>query len=127
MNGIGLVELAFDEPLLLDNYQRNRDTGGMIFIDRLSNVTVGAGLVREALTSVYQENHDFSAFELELNALVRRHFPHWGARDLLGVNSVPVHQLDDHNQETRSDDENIVWHPMRSLDRIVNNNTVIRA
>ncbi|MCJ8623573.1 hypothetical protein MWG83_24260, partial [Escherichia coli] len=22
--------------------------------------------------------------ELELNALVRRHFPHWGARDLLG-------------------------------------------
>ncbi|EIT65636.1 sulfate adenylyltransferase subunit 1 [Yersinia pestis PY-113] len=84
LNGIGLVELAFDEPLLLDNYQRNRDTGGMIFIDRLSNVTVGAGLVREALASVYQENHDFSTFELELNALVRRHFPHWGARDLLG-------------------------------------------
>ena len=27
---------------------------------------------------------EFSAFELELNALVRRHFPHWGARDLLG-------------------------------------------
>ena len=22
--------------------------------------------------------------ELELNSLVRRHFPHWGARDLLG-------------------------------------------
>ncbi len=37
-----------------------------------------------------QENHavansgEFSAFELELNALVRKHFPHWGARDLLG-------------------------------------------
>jgi sulfate adenylyltransferase subunit 1 len=27
---------------------------------------------------------NFSAFELELNALVRRHFPHWNARDLLG-------------------------------------------
>jgi len=27
---------------------------------------------------------EFSAFELELNALVRKHFPHWGARDLLG-------------------------------------------
>ncbi|ETO49909.1 adenylylsulfate kinase [Yersinia pestis 113] len=24
---------------------------------------------------------------------------------------MPAHQLDDHNQETRSDDENIVWHP----------------
>jgi len=84
LNGIGLVELAFDEPLLLDNYQQNAVTGGLIFIDRLTNVTVGAGLVREPLEEVYQEKHAFSAFELELNALVRRHFPHWGARDLLG-------------------------------------------
>ncbi|CAM3625009.1 sulfate adenylyltransferase subunit CysN [Rouxiella silvae] len=84
LNGIGLVELAFDEPLLLDNYQQNAVTGGLIFIDRLTNVTVGAGLVREPLEEVYQEKDAFSAFELELNALVRRHFPHWGARDLLG-------------------------------------------
>jgi sulfate adenylyltransferase subunit 1 len=84
LNGIGLVELAFDEPLVLDNYQSNAVTGGMIFIDRLTNVTVGAGLVREALETVYEEPGAFSAFELELNALVRRHFPHWGARDLLG-------------------------------------------
>lgn len=84
LNGIGLVELAFDEPLVLDNYQENAVTGGMIFIDRLSNVTVGAGLVREALEQVYEEKGAFSDFELELNALVRRHFPHWGARDLLG-------------------------------------------
>lgn len=84
LNGIGLVELTFDEPLVLDNYQSNAVTGGMIFIDRLSNVTVGAGLVREALEQVYQESDKYSAFELELNSLVRRHFPHWGARDLLG-------------------------------------------
>ncbi|MCC3704584.1 sulfate adenylyltransferase subunit CysN [Rouxiella badensis] len=84
LNGIGLIELAFDEPLVLDNYQQNAVTGGMIFIDRLSNVTVGAGLVREALEQVYEEKGAYSAFELELNALVRRHFPHWGARDLLG-------------------------------------------
>ncbi|MEG3135177.1 sulfate adenylyltransferase subunit CysN [Rouxiella sp. T17] len=84
LNGIGLVELAFDEPLVLDNYQENAVTGGMIFIDRLSNVTVGAGLVREALEDVYQEKSAYSDFELEFNALVRRHFPHWGARDLLG-------------------------------------------
>ncbi|MDH2897480.1 sulfate adenylyltransferase subunit CysN [Rahnella variigena] len=84
LNGIGLVELAFDEPLVLDNYQSNAVTGGMIFIDRLTNVTVGAGLVREAVEQVYQESDKYSAFELELNSLVRRHFPHWGARDLLG-------------------------------------------
>ncbi|MCU1798595.1 sulfate adenylyltransferase subunit CysN [Pectobacterium polaris] len=84
LNGIGSVELVFDEPLVLDNYQHNAVTGGMIFIDRLSNVTVGAGLVREPIEQVYQEPGAHSAFELELNALVRRHFPHWGARDLLG-------------------------------------------
>lgn len=84
LNGIGLVDLTFDEPLNLDKYQENPVTGGLIFIDRLSNVTVGAGMVREPQEAVYQEPSAYSAFELELNALVRRHFPHWGARDLLG-------------------------------------------
>lgn len=28
---------------------------------------------------------EYGAFELELNALVRKHFPHWGARDLTAV------------------------------------------
>ncbi|EOV8089812.1 sulfate adenylyltransferase subunit CysN [Providencia huaxiensis] len=84
LNGIGLVEFSFDEPLLLENYQRNADTGGMIFIDRLTNVTVGAGLVRETQTPVFEQPSDFSEFEIELNKLVRRHFPHWGARDVLG-------------------------------------------
>ncbi|WP_107760280.1 sulfate adenylyltransferase subunit CysN [Dickeya fangzhongdai] len=84
LNGIGLVELTFDEPLVLDKYQQNSVTGGMIFIDRLSNVTVGAGLVREPVELAETETGSYSAFELELNALIRRHFPHWGARDLLG-------------------------------------------
>ena len=84
LNGIGLVNLTFDEPLVLDTYQQNPVTGGLIIIDRLTNVTVGAGLVREPLVQEHAAASQFSAFELELNALVRRHFPHWGARDLLG-------------------------------------------
>ena len=84
LNGIGLVDLTFDEPLVLDKYQQNPVTGGLIFIDRLTNVTVGAGMVREPNTTSTAVASEFSAFELELNALVRKHFPHWGARDLLG-------------------------------------------
>ncbi len=83
LNGIGLVDLTFDEPLVLDPYQQNPVTGGLIFIDRLTNVTVGAGMVREPNEQASAAS-EFSAFELELNALVRKHFPHWGARDLLG-------------------------------------------
>ena len=84
LNGIGLVDLTFDEPLVLDRYQQNPVTGGLIFINRLSNVTVGAGMVHEPVSQATAAPSEFSAFELELNALVRRHFPHWGARDLLG-------------------------------------------
>ena len=84
LNGIGLVNLTFDEPLVLDTYQQNPVTGGLIIIDRLTNVTVGAGLVREPIIQEQAAASQFSAFELELNALVRRHFPHWGARDLQG-------------------------------------------
>ncbi|MDP9565853.1 sulfate adenylyltransferase subunit CysN [Kosakonia radicincitans] len=84
LNGIGLVDLTFDEPLTLDAYQQNPVTGGIIFIDRLSNVTVGAGMVRDVHIEQTTSASEFSAFELELNQLIRKHFPHWGARDLLG-------------------------------------------
>ncbi|GAL14213.1 sulfate adenylyltransferase subunit 1 [Vibrio astriarenae] len=48
----------------------------------MTNVTVGAGLVRESLDAVTQQAGDVSAFEVELNALIRKHFPHWGAQDI---------------------------------------------
>jgi sulfate adenylyltransferase subunit 1 len=43
-------------------------TGGLIFIDRLTNVTVGAGMVREPLEQRQASTSSFSAFELELNS-----------------------------------------------------------
>ncbi|MBJ3813788.1 sulfate adenylyltransferase subunit CysN [Shimwellia pseudoproteus] len=82
LNGIGLVELTFDEPLVIDPYQDNPVTGGLIFIDRLTNVTVGAGMVAETLAGETEQAGEFSSFERELNALIRRHFPHWDAKDL---------------------------------------------
>ena len=84
LNAIGHVEVLFEEPLVLDNYQLNAQTGGLIFIDRLSNVTVGAGLIREICDNVQSTTSQYDTFEIELNQLIRRHFPHWGARDLLG-------------------------------------------
>ncbi len=83
LNGIGLINII-NSATVLDRYQQNPVTGGLIFIDRLSNVTVGAGMVHKPKNEAAVASSKFSAFELELNALVRRHFPHWGARDLLG-------------------------------------------
>ncbi|WP_428775241.1 sulfate adenylyltransferase subunit CysN [Vibrio sp.] len=82
LNGIGLCEWTFTESVAFDPYTDCADTGGFIVIDRLSNVTVGAGLVRQPLREVETAAGNVSAFELELNALIRKHFPHWDAKDL---------------------------------------------
>ncbi|AIN47125.1 sulfate adenylyltransferase subunit CysN [Candidatus Palibaumannia cicadellinicola] len=87
LNSIGMVELEFCEPMMLEKYINSPVTGGMIFIDRLTNVTVGAGMVYQPLQDVYRQSNTYSKFELEFNALLRRHFPHWGTRDLLGGKS----------------------------------------
>jgi len=81
LNGIALVELELTEAIVFDPYSQNRDTGGFIFIDRLSNITVGAGLVDTALAATQSQSR-FSEQELELNAFVRKHYPHWQALDI---------------------------------------------
>jgi len=49
LNAIADVVVEFDAPVVFDQYQDSRYTGSFIFIDRLSNVTVGAGMVEAAV------------------------------------------------------------------------------
>ena len=49
MNEIGLANLETTASLLFDPYGECRDTGGFILIDRYTNNTVGAGMIRHAL------------------------------------------------------------------------------
>ena len=87
LNEIGLVRIAFTAPVVFDAYSQCRATGSLIVIDRLSNATSGAGMIRgEAqIDSASQDQSDLArlrAFEIEFNALVRKHFPHWDAKDI---------------------------------------------
>ncbi len=45
LNEIGRVRLSLGGPLHFDAYQSNRSTGAFIIIDRITNVTVGAGMI----------------------------------------------------------------------------------
>ncbi|MCU1715529.1 sulfate adenylyltransferase subunit CysN [Pseudomonas sp. 5P_3.1_Bac2] len=45
LNEIGKVRVALDAPIALDGYEYNRTTGAFIIIDRLTNGTVGAGMI----------------------------------------------------------------------------------
>ena len=45
LNEIGKVKISLDTAIALDGYDSNRTTGAFIIIDRLTNGTVGAGMI----------------------------------------------------------------------------------
>ena len=49
LNEVGVVNLALSEPIAFDPYDDNHETGGFILIDRLTNRTVGAGMIQFGL------------------------------------------------------------------------------
>jgi bifunctional enzyme CysN/CysC len=49
VNEIAVVNLALDRQIAFDAYKANRDTGGFILINRMTNNTVGAGMLNFAL------------------------------------------------------------------------------
>jgi bifunctional enzyme CysN/CysC len=49
LNEIGVCNLSTDTPIAFDAYADNKDLGGFILIDRISNRTVGAGMLHFAL------------------------------------------------------------------------------
>jgi bifunctional enzyme CysN/CysC len=49
LNENGVCNLSLDQPIAFDPYRECRETGSFILIDRLSNATVGAGMIHFAL------------------------------------------------------------------------------
>ena len=45
LNEIGRVALSLSEPVIFDSYKKNRGTGAFIVVDRITNVTVAAGMI----------------------------------------------------------------------------------
>jgi bifunctional enzyme CysN/CysC len=45
LNEIALCDISFNQPVSFDAYRRNRGTGAFVVIDRLTNVTVAAGMI----------------------------------------------------------------------------------
>ena len=66
LNEIGVANLNLDEPIAFDPYVENRDMGGFILIDRLTNETIGAGLLHFALRR--SQNIHWQAIEVDKTA-----------------------------------------------------------
>lgn len=67
LNAIGRCEIEAVEPLILEAYQEHPRTGAFVLIDRLTNLTVAAGMVEERIsveaTHVRWHEHTVSAGE----------------------------------------------------------------
>ena len=86
LNDIASCKIVLTQPIAADKYKENRQTGSFIVIDRVTNNTVGAGMIvdvakRDEDTKV--KNHrEYTEAEKALNAYIRRHFPEWGCKEI---------------------------------------------
>ncbi len=81
LNDIASCRMVLTRPIASDAYSTNRLTGSFIVIDRMTNNTVGAGMIvglsrrdQGALTKEYTNA------ERELNAYIRKYFPEWDCK-----------------------------------------------
>jgi bifunctional enzyme CysN/CysC len=66
LNEVGVCTLTLDRAVAFDPYAENRDMGSFIIIDRLSNQTIGAGVLHFALRR--SQNIHWQALEVDKNA-----------------------------------------------------------
>jgi bifunctional enzyme CysN/CysC len=70
LNEIGVCDLELSRPVAFDPYEQNRDTGGFILIDRITNDTVGAGMILFALRRA--QNIRWQALTVDRSARAER-------------------------------------------------------
>ena len=81
LNDIASCRMLLTKPIAIDIYKSNRLTGSFIVIDRLTNNTVGAGMIVN-VTKREEEmaklpKREYTKAEIELNRYVRENFPEW--------------------------------------------------
>ncbi|MDD1792079.1 sulfate adenylyltransferase subunit CysN [Enterovibrio sp. ZSDZ42] len=83
LNEIGIAEIHLNSPVAVDRYSDIRKTGAFIVIDRLSNITVAAGMVEDIHSALdTQQNRTYTAAEIALNRYIRDHYPEWGTQSV---------------------------------------------
>ena len=70
LNAIGVANVSTDKPLIFEPYDQNHTLGGFILIDKLSNATVGAGMLHFALRRA--SNVHWQAIDVDRDAHARQ-------------------------------------------------------
>lgn len=81
LNSVGRIKVEFSEIMVFDSYKKNKITGSLIFIDLLTNITVGAGMIVKSIQEKEQIISDETKnFESDLYNLIMKYFPHWNIK-----------------------------------------------
>lgn len=87
LNEIAQCQLTLNQVISFDAYSAIKGTGAFIVIDKYTNATLGAGMIVKKLQqdSQISEGKQYSAFEKDLNALIRQHYPEWECKSILNL------------------------------------------
>ncbi|MDG1733105.1 MAG: sulfate adenylyltransferase subunit CysN [Thalassotalea sp.] len=82
LNEISSCNVHTTSPVVIDDYKDVEGTGSFVIIDRLTNITVGAGMITNTQVGDGSEvaQRTYSATEIELNAFIRKTFPEWDCK-----------------------------------------------
>ena len=75
LNAVGSCNLSTAAPLAFDPYAENRDTGSFILVDRYTNRTVGAGMIRHPLRRAANLHRQELAVSTAERAALKRQRP----------------------------------------------------
>jgi sulfate adenylyltransferase subunit 1 len=80
LNAIGLCDVELAESVVVEDYQHHFGTGNFILIDKMTNVTVAAGMVQRALDASGESKREYTEAERNLNKFIRENYPEWGCK-----------------------------------------------
>ena len=86
LNEIANCNIEVASPVVIDTYKNVVGTGSFIIIDRLTNVTVGAGMITATTAETQNpslEIRTYTEAEIALNKYIREHYPEWGCNEIV--------------------------------------------
>ncbi|MDR6831994.1 MULTISPECIES: sulfate adenylyltransferase subunit CysN [unclassified Sphingopyxis] len=75
LNGIGVVELSTDKPIVFEAYGENHTLGGFILIDKLTNATVAAGMLHFSLRRAQNVHWQATDVDRDMRANLKNQRP----------------------------------------------------
>ena len=98
LNEVGTVTIATDKPIAFDPYADNGRTGGFILIDRITNATLGAGVIDFGLRRA--QNLSYQSFDVNREVRARHEGP--DRLDRLVHRPLRLGQVDGRQPRSRS-------------------------